>query len=188
VVAPQVRTASGELDLTLRREPTLRRALGMNWTGLPALAEYVTDPAAYQCPQDVDWAVGAALLISRRCFDDLGGWDESFFLYSEETDFCLRARDRGFSVHYVPDSVVTHLAGASGRNRSTHAMQILNRVRLYRRRQSTLRAWIYWALTICSEASWALRGQSVSWFAVRALLQPSVRPATLGCSQHLLPT
>jgi N-acetylglucosaminyl-diphospho-decaprenol L-rhamnosyltransferase len=187
ITAPQMRTASGELDLSLRREPTLPRALGLTRTRLPLLSEYVYEPEAYAREHEVDWAVGAALCFSRECWEILGGWDESFFLYSEETDFCLRARDAGYATRYVPSSVVVHLGGASGRTEATQAMQILNRVRLYRRRRGATRAWLYWALAVLSELSHVVRGRREARFVVRALLRPSARPPAVGCSTTLLP-
>ena len=83
---------TGKLEFSLRREPTLLRALGLTRTKLPALSEYVQEPEAYREPHVVDWALGAVLMMSRECFDALGGWDESFFLYSEETDLSLRGQ------------------------------------------------------------------------------------------------
>ena len=125
--------------------------------------------------------------MSRACFDAVDGWDESYFLYSEETDLCLRARELGLLTRYEPRSVVVHIGGQSGRNDKTHAMQIINRVRLYRRRNGTLASWCYYWLTIASELSWLARGYSQSWFAILNLLRPSLRPPELGCSQGLMP-
>lgn len=187
IVVPQVRSPHGHLDCSLRREPTVLRALGLNWTGLSSLSEYVTGKAAYTCPRTVDWALGAALVMSRECYEAIGGWDESYFLYSEETDLCLRARDHGFLTRYEPLSVVTHIGGQSGRNDWTHAMQIVNRVRLHRRRHGALASWCYYWLTIMSELSWVARGHRQSRAAVAALLKPSRRPAELGCSDRLMP-
>ena len=96
IVAPQVWSAEGTLEFSLRRQPTLLRALGLTRTGLPALSEYVCEAKDYVRPHVVDWALGAAVLMSRACFDALGGWDESYFLYSEETDLCLRAETSGY--------------------------------------------------------------------------------------------
>ncbi len=188
IVAPRVRSPEGKLDLSLRREPTLLRALGLTRTGIAALSEYVTDPDEYLHPHVVDWALGAVLLMSRSCFDALGGWDESFFLYSEETDLSLRARALGLLTRYEPRSAAVHIGGASGRTNSTHAMQIINRVRLYRRRNGTLASWGYYLLTIASELSWVARGHRQSRFAIAALLRPSLRPRELGCSSSLMPT
>jgi len=187
IAAPQVRSPQGALELSLRREPSLLRALGLNRTGLAALSEYVTNHAEYDYPRTVDWALGAVLLVSRKCYESLGGWDESFFLYSEETDFCLRARDLGFGTRYEPRSVVIHIGGGSGRNRMTHAMQIVNRVRLYRRRHGALASWCYYWLTVTSEFSWVIRGHRESLSSIAALLWPARRPRQLGCSNRIMP-
>jgi N-acetylglucosaminyl-diphospho-decaprenol L-rhamnosyltransferase len=187
IVAPQIRTPTGRLDLTLRREPTVLRAMGLTWTKLSAFSEYVTDGPAYSRAQVVDWAVGAALLMSRECYEVLGGWDESFFLYSEETDLCLRARDRGFLTRYEPRSVMTHIAGQSGRNDWTHAIQVVNRVRLHRRRHGILTSLCYFWLVVMGELSRVVRGQAKSKASVAALLKPSRRPPELGCSDRLMP-
>jgi N-acetylglucosaminyl-diphospho-decaprenol L-rhamnosyltransferase len=187
IVVPQLRSADGALEPSLRRTPTLLRALGLEKTGVAALSERIGNAAEYEYPHLVDWAQGAVVLMSRACFDALGGWDESFFLYSEETDASLRARDLGFLTRYEPRSRAVHIGGASGRNNATHAMQIVNRVRLYRRRNGTAAAWCYFWLSIASELTWVARGHPQSWFAIRALLRPSLRPAELGCSDRVLP-
>jgi N-acetylglucosaminyl-diphospho-decaprenol L-rhamnosyltransferase len=188
VVAPLVREPDGRIALSLRREPTLLRAAGLDGTGLPVFGEYVRDPAAYRTAGTVDWALGAALIISRDCFQAIGGWDASFFLYSEETDFCLRARDHGYLTRFDPTAEVTHIGGQSGQNNQTHAMQIINRVRLYRRRHGAPASFGYYLLTIASEITWAVRpGRTNSRFAVAALLRPSLRPAQLGLSGRLIP-
>ena len=188
IVAPRTLDPSGMLMFTQRREPTLLRALGLGRTNLPALSEHVGDARAYSSRQAVDWAVGSALLVSRRCHEALGGWDPSFFLYSEETDFCLRARDLGFRTVYVPCAVVTHAAGASGRSPRTHSMQVLNRVRLYRRRHSLVPSAAYFAAILAGEMARSLRtGNAGARRAVRDLLRPRSRPPEIGASARLLP-
>ena len=187
IVAPQVRSADGGLEPSLRRKPTLLRALGLTWTGIALLSEYVRETSEYARPHVVDWALGAVLIMSRECFDALGGWDESYFLYSEETDLSLRARDLGILTRYEPRSVAVHIGGQSGRNDKTHAMQIINRVRLYHRRNGFVASWCYYWLTIVSELSWVMRGHRQSRFAILSLLRPSLRPQELACSQRLLP-
>ena len=187
ITAPLVRDSQGHLSQSLRREPTLLRALGLGRTGSPLLSEYVTESTAYDTAHVVDWALGAALALDRSCFDEIGGWDESYFLYSEETDFCLRARDLGWTTMFVPGAEVMHVGGGSGRSDKTHVMQIVNRVRLYRRRHSAASALVYLALTVLSEASWLARGNRQSRAAIVALLRPRRRPVELGCSDSLLP-
>lgn len=63
--------------------------------------------------QPVDWICGASMMIRPEVLRVIGGFDESYFLYFEETDFCLRARRAGFPTWYVPASRVMHVAGQS---------------------------------------------------------------------------
>ncbi|MBE9593323.1 MAG: glycosyltransferase family 2 protein [Proteobacteria bacterium] len=64
----------------------------------------------------IAWVLGASMIVRRGIVEDLGGFDESFFLYGEEQDLCLRVRKAGSTIGYVPDSVVIHLGGQSERN------------------------------------------------------------------------
>jgi len=61
----------------------------------------------------VDWLAGASMLIRRQVLEQIGMFDEGFFLYFEETDLCLRAHRAGWRVLYVPDSQVAHIGGVS---------------------------------------------------------------------------
>jgi N-acetylglucosaminyl-diphospho-decaprenol L-rhamnosyltransferase len=62
-------------------------------------------------PVQVDWVGGAAMMVRRAVFEKIGLLDESFFVYYEETDFCLRAKRGGWSSWYVPASIIVHLEG-----------------------------------------------------------------------------
>ena len=187
IVAPRVREADGSLSPTLRRGPTFARVGGLSFTRLPAFAERIEDEREYETEHEVEWAVGAILLIDRECYDTLGGLDESYFLYSEETDFSLRAKDAGWSTVYTPNAGAMHAGGGSGESATTHTMKILNRVRIYRRRAGDIRASMYFGLTVLIELRRAILGHRKSWPTVRALLRPSLRPPMLGASDSLLP-
>ncbi|MGA2564252.1 MAG: glycosyltransferase family 2 protein [Steroidobacteraceae bacterium] len=63
--------------------------------------------------QAVDWICGASMLIRPAVLAAIGGLDENYFLYFEETDFCFRARRAGFATWYVPESRVMHIRGQS---------------------------------------------------------------------------
>lgn len=68
--------------------------------------------------REVDWLAGASMLVRRRVFESVGLFDETFFLYFEETDLCRRAALAGFRAAYVIDSRVAHVGSAStGLNR-----------------------------------------------------------------------
>jgi N-acetylglucosaminyl-diphospho-decaprenol L-rhamnosyltransferase len=63
--------------------------------------------------EQVDWFPGASMLVRRQVIEQIGGFDEAFFLYYEETDFCLRAQAAGWQRWYVPQSRVMHVRGQS---------------------------------------------------------------------------
>ncbi len=63
--------------------------------------------------QEVDWGAGASMMIRRELLDRIGGLDENYFLFFEETEFCWRAKRAGYSMWYVPKSRVMHIAGQS---------------------------------------------------------------------------
>jgi GT2 family glycosyltransferase len=83
--------------------------------GLPSLRRFYRSEAATDGPQQVDWLVGACLLVRRSALDEVGPFDERFFMYSEEMDLCYRLRQAGYEVWYVPEAEVIHHEGASSR-------------------------------------------------------------------------
>lgn len=187
IVAPRTREKDGSLSPTLRRGPTMGRVGGLSFTGLARFTERIEDPAAYDHEHEVDWAVGANLLLDAECYAALGGLDESYFLYSEETDFSLRAKDAGWRTVYTPLAGAMHIGGGSGESVTTHTMKIVNRVRIFRRRRGAAPAAMYFTLIVLTEIRRGLLGDRKSWPTALALLRPSLRPAALGASDSLLP-
>ncbi len=76
-------------------------------------------------PEHVDIVSGAFFLITRRLWEDLGGFDERFFMYGEEADLCMRAEEHGARPMVTEDSVVTHHGGASERSRAEKLIRLL---------------------------------------------------------------
>lgn len=74
---------------------------------------WIVAPPVQECAHATDWVSGASMLVRREVVDSIGLLDESFFLYFEETDFCLRAARAGWQCWYVPESRVIHLVGQS---------------------------------------------------------------------------
>ncbi|MEO1235998.1 MAG: glycosyltransferase family 2 protein [Planctomycetota bacterium] len=77
------------------------------------LKNHVVAPPARDEPHRTGWLAGASLLVRRDVFDRVGPLDDNYFMYFEETDFCLAAARAGFEAWYVPDSRVVHLVGAA---------------------------------------------------------------------------
>ena len=121
------------------------------------------------------------MALSPACVAAVGMWDESFWLYSEETDYCLRARDAGFRVRYVPYARAVHLEGDSHADPHLWSTMALNRVRLYRRRHGRLSSASFRGVVVLNEAVRGLAGRRASRTALAALLKPiaSVSPGPL---------
>jgi hypothetical protein len=126
IAAPRLLNEDGTTQESARGEPTA-------WTGLfgrhglltrffPRAAAARRNLRAGQIVEsgvesaEIDWAMGASLLVRREVFDRVGGFDERFFLYWEDADLCRRIRNLGYAVRYVPRARVAHAGGASSRS------------------------------------------------------------------------
>ncbi len=119
VVGPRLRNPDGSLQRSVRGEPTLWR-LATEYLFLRKLAPstqafnaFYGGGLDYDAPAAVESLYGAALLVRREAIDDVGLFDEAFFLFSEETDWLYRFRRAGWEVWFTPAAEVTHLGGAS---------------------------------------------------------------------------
>ncbi len=119
VVAPQLLWAEGSIQSSRRRFPT---PASMVWESTlleqwfprnRAAARYRFDDISPAVSIPVDWAVGAALLMRQEVWAQVGGFDETFFMYFEETDWCRRVADAGWNIHYLPTAKVVHYEGQS---------------------------------------------------------------------------
>ncbi len=176
IAVPRLLGDSGQLLHSLRREPTIGRELAGAILGsvrvgsVGTWGETVTDSQTYEESSHIDWAEGSVQLISRECVDRVGPWDESFFMYSEETDFDLRARDAGLRTRYVPGAAAVHLRGGSSTHPGLWALLVTNKVRLYRKRRGRFYAASCYLVLLGREATRAVNGRATSRAAVRALL------------------
>ncbi len=180
IAAPRLLNSDGSLQPSLRRRPTISRALAEAVFGgfagrVGALGELVTDPREYETPGEAVWATGAAMLMSAGALRELGPWDESFLLYSEETEFCLRAGDHGWATWYEPAAVVEHIGGDSGTNPLLAALLVANKVELFRRRRGAPAWWAYRGAIALGEGARALAGRRTARTTVAALFSSGRR-------------
>jgi GT2 family glycosyltransferase len=182
VAVPMLLDADGHRYRSLRREPTLARAIGDGLFGnriarRPGwLSEMVRAEADYGYRHAVDWATGAAMLVSAACDRAVGPWDEQFFLYSEEVDYAGRARAAGFRVEYLPAARAQHRGAGSGQSDALVALLAVNRIRYMEKRGR--RPGAYRAAVILHEL---LRsGDPGHRTALRAVLRRSRWPALPG--------
>jgi len=137
IAVPQLLNADGSTQESARGEPTA-------WTGLfgrhglltkffpnsalarqnlraRALVDSGVDSA------EIDWAMGASMMIRREAFERAGGFDERFFLYWEDADLCRRMRELGYRTRYVPRARVRHIGAASSATSREFAIRAFHR-------------------------------------------------------------
>jgi N-acetylglucosaminyl-diphospho-decaprenol L-rhamnosyltransferase len=110
----------GGLQQTIRRFPSPSRQLGealwlTRLPGLARLSEEEHRPEPYGREQAADWLVGGFMLVRRETIEEVGGLDERFFLFSEETDWCRRVRDAGWEIRHLPLVTAIHHTGRMAR-------------------------------------------------------------------------
>jgi len=117
-VGPLIRNTDGSVYPSARSLPNLRDAighalLGARWPDNRFSRRYRQLDADAAQPRDVDWVSGAAIWLRRSALDSVGGWDEHYFMYSEDLDLCWRLRRLGWRIAYEPSGSVMHVQGVS---------------------------------------------------------------------------
>lgn len=114
-LGPAIRTPDGQLYPSARAFPSLGRGVGHAvfgwfWPANPWTRAYRAE-AGKPVEGPTGWLSGSCMLLRRSAFEQVGGFDPSFFMYCEDMDLCRRLAERGWSNVYVPSAVVTHTGG-----------------------------------------------------------------------------
>jgi N-acetylglucosaminyl-diphospho-decaprenol L-rhamnosyltransferase len=119
-VAPRIERPDGTLEHSTHPFPSLRmallHALGGRWW-LPDRVlerEMLEGHWMHDTMRPVEWAVGAALLMRRSLVEELGGFDERFFMYAEDLEWCWRVHRAGYDVLFEPAARFRHVGNVSG--------------------------------------------------------------------------
>jgi len=145
IAGPCILEADGARYPSARRFPSLVDAAGHAVLGLAVpdnrfTRRYRMADADPTVVGEVDWVSGACFLAQRRALEELGGFDEAYFMYAEDADLCWRARRAGWGVAYAPAAVVTHLRGVSTA-RHPYRMLLAHHRSVYRFARRTERGW-----------------------------------------------
>ncbi|MFB3882494.1 MAG: glycosyltransferase family 2 protein [Armatimonadota bacterium] len=122
-VGPRLLNSDGTLQFSCRRFPRPAAAmlrntfLGRLVPGNRFTRDYLMQDWDHSSQRQVDWVSGAAICIRREAWEQTGGFDEGYFMYAEDMDWCLRAEQAGWRVYYLPDAVITHRIGRSSDQR-----------------------------------------------------------------------
>lgn len=123
ILGPRLLNTDGSLQRSCFPLPTLLDSflnmtrLGQLMTSVPTLRNAYLRTWPHTSARCVPWLSGAALAVRREAFETVGGFDESFFLYYEEADLCLRVTTAGWQIHFAPVTQVVHVGGASAAQR-----------------------------------------------------------------------
>lgn len=138
-VGPKI-FCKGEVEYSCRPFPGYKQVLFHRYSILtklfpnnPISSEYLMSNWKHDTPKTVDWISGSAMAIPRKKFFDVGGFDERYFLFCEDTDLCKQFSQKKWEVWYLPTASVNHKIGES------RAASSLNT--LYQRHRSI---WIYY--------------------------------------------
>ncbi len=114
IAGPQLLNPDGRVQSSRRRFPDLTTAL-LESTLLQQwfprnrwLARYYLLDTRDDETEEVDWVVGAAMFVRREMYEEVGAFDQDFFMYSEELDWCYRAKRAGWRVVYFPRAQAIH--------------------------------------------------------------------------------
>ncbi|GAB4116382.1 MAG: glycosyltransferase family 2 protein [Roseiflexaceae bacterium] len=135
VIGPQLRYGDGSLQSSRRRFPDLgvfiweSTPLEWRWPHNPWVRRYRMQDQPDDQVQDVDWLVGAALLVRREALTQAGLFDPRFTLYSEELEWQRRLRRVGRIV-YLPTAIITHYEGQSSGQIPTRRLILFHTNRL----------------------------------------------------------
>jgi N-acetylglucosaminyl-diphospho-decaprenol L-rhamnosyltransferase len=142
IVGPTVLTPEGDPYPSVRRFPSMVDAAGHAVLGHllpdnPFTRRYRSSGPSDQGPVTADWVSGACLLVRRSAFEELGGFDEAYFMFAEDMDLCWRAHRAGWGVAWQPAAVVTHVQGVSTRRHPYRMLLAHHRSALRFARRST---------------------------------------------------
>jgi len=124
VVGGKLLNPDGSVQSSRRRFPTLATAIfESTWLQPYApralLRRYYMNDIPDDQITDVDWLVGACLMVRREAIAQVGLMDEAYFMYSEELDWCRRIRSSGWRIVYIPDARIIHHVGKSSEQAAT---------------------------------------------------------------------
>ncbi len=114
ILAPKLIYPDGSLQLSCRsfyniRTILLRRTLlGRIFHGSELLKKHVMSESSHEEIQEIDWALGACLVVPSHVFKKVGGFDEGYKMYFEDVDLCYRVKKAGYKECYFPQAVVVH--------------------------------------------------------------------------------
>jgi len=109
--------------------------------GNPFSTRYLLTDWDHASVREVDWVSGSFLILRRGLLETVGLFDEQFFLYCEDVDYCRRVKEAGYRVFYVPEAKITHDTSYSEKNIGTLFFHHQSMYRFYKKHDSRGPLW-----------------------------------------------
>jgi GT2 family glycosyltransferase len=169
VLGPRLLNDDGTVQPSRRRFPTV-------WTGFfestwlepvapkRVLSRYYMLDCDDDTTQPVDWVQGSAMLVRREVVDQVGGFDETFFMYSEELDWQRRIKAAGWTIVYYPGAEVLHYGGKSSEQVAAqrHIYFQSSKVRYFRKHHGAATGFVI-RIFLLTSYCWQLVIESAKW-------------------------
>jgi len=167
VMGCKLLNADGSLQYSCRRFPSYQTALFNRYSILTRLfpenrfsQSYLMSADDHSATREVDWVSGAALMVRREAFSEVGLLDENFIMYSEDVDWCYRMHEAGWKVYFFPEAQIYHYIGQSTSQRLIWSILVrhLSMYRFYKKHYSrSIKSIDYLILTgICLRFCWVI--------------------------------
>jgi N-acetylglucosaminyl-diphospho-decaprenol L-rhamnosyltransferase len=154
-VGPRILNPDGSTYPSARNLPSLRTGvghalLGRPWPSNPWTRSYRAETSSPLRRRSVGWLSGACMLVRRRAFEDVEGFDTGYFMYFEDVDLGYRLGRAGWHNSYEPSAVVTHIGGLSTKSESKRMLRAHHESAerfIHRKYSAPILAPVRWALT-----------------------------------------
>ncbi len=146
LVAGMLLNGDGSVQHSIRNFPTVLNQLGECFFlyRLPLrstiFSEMTRDIRAYEKERTVDWVTGAQLLVRREVIEQVDVFDERFFLYSEEQDWCYRIKEAGWQLYYTPKARFVHYLGESSTNQNLYSQLLVSKALFFKKHYGPAKA------------------------------------------------
>lgn len=168
ILGVKLATPDGQLQPSCRYFPTplnlFIRRLGLRWL-FPTVRMMDDLSWPHDAVRKCDWVPGCFYLVRRALIDEIGLFDERYFLYCEEIDHCRRASKAGWDVVFFPDVTVVHLGGESAKSdakvtsvgRQIQSLQVESELLYFRKNHGFAAVWLHAFLTTMAQLIVAVR-------------------------------
>lgn len=140
IAAPKLLGSDGQIQPNGGVLPSLGSIIIWAWffDDLPIFGRllpsyHLTGFHVFNSTRSIGWVSGAAMIVRRRMLNQIGLFDDQIFMYSEDTDLCLRARIKGWQIYTLAEAQVTHIGQASGTQANALAQEFKGLLYLFKK-------------------------------------------------------